>query len=412
MVKKEAITNTTSATATIEVVAKEKPEIEIPIFEVVFSRWQAALKREPSIEFRAEQLLLRWPLMLSRQPTEVGATLAVLSGALPRGTNITQMLYDVPQLIGIPPMALQHRLVSLQIATEGGLQQLLVACPRLMTFDLSSIFSNLRLIREYSRSSREFRSFLYVNPDALVRPKHFLAGAATAVLYRLRSVLQPLGIDAVQVVKAKPHLLLVRASWLPQRWDVLYEMTQSVPHWQEEMEGLIKDAAAGSTLLNSSSNSSGSSSDSAARASGSTVDKFNSEKRSSVQPPAWVEDADLDPHSLGLNRENPKERNKNSLSSSEVTDTDSATFEKEGNNDDVGDADILHKAHVAFSALGEALYMRPWRIERLQYLAAEAPEEAANVSFVSVMAVNLDTFQQRFPGFDDWKNKNIGTGGG
>ena len=109
----------------------------------------------------------------------------------------------------------------------------------------------------------------------------------------------------------------------------------------------------------------------------------------------------MDLHSLGVNSElNTQKLSKN-------IDLDNSDDSNEKENDDEmtpneDEAAVGRRGRTAYSALSEALWMRPWRIQRLEYMAEQVPEEASRVSFVSAMAVTLEQFEERYPEFNDW----------
>jgi hypothetical protein len=364
---------------------------ELLPFEQLFSEWAKALKKE-DVHLTAEDLLSYWPQMLTRPPKKLGTTLAVLRAALPEGTDIQCLLENSPRILGTAPLVLQNRLIKLQLATDGELQRMIVQAPSILTIPLDSVFANLRLVREHSRSAREYKSFLYTSASAIVRPPRYLQQASTAVRRGLERVI-PDTMDAVELIKAKPQLLLVRGSWLGQRWRAIEEAVCLVDEWKEELENLIKDA---SSMPSSRT-----------RTSSTTNDPLTilferlgdgSDDIPSPPPPDWIH-KDMDPHSLGVNAHQQSTKVK------EIWELDEDSDDLDDNNE--GEEGILPpqvvlKGRKAYSALGEALWMRPWRIQRLEYMAEQVPEEATQVSFISAMAVTLEQFEERFPEFHDW----------
>jgi len=369
-------------------------------FQQLFSDWEYALKKE-DVHLTAADLLHRWPCMLTRQPFKLveegekkeskkimilGTTLATLRAALPEdgSADIQDLIRKAPMILGVAPLEMQKRLVKLQFATEREAGRMLVSYPMLLTNPLDDIFSNLRLVREYSRSPREFKSFLYTSAAAVgKRPFHLLKYSI-----KIRRVLErvlPPGVNAVELIKAKPQLLLVRVAWLRQRWEAIEDAVQLMDEWKEEFRNLVEDCAA----MPASSTHKASSS-------------FSDDILSLSPPPEWI-DKDMDPKSLGVKLNQTKSK----IEEIRQLDEDSSE-ESTDNNETLEDEDdtideAVRDGRKAYSALSEALYMRRWRIQRLEYMAEQVPEEAARVSFVSAMAVTLEQFEERFPEFHDWE---------
>ncbi|KAG7672345.1 hypothetical protein NADE_001842 [Nannochloris sp. 'desiccata'] len=366
------------------------------LFEKLFSEWADALEKE-DVHLTAADLLQRWPRMLTRQPFKLGTTLAVLRAALPEdgSADVQDLIEKAPRILGIAPLEMQKRLLKLHLATEGEIQRMLVYNPLLLTHSLDNIFSNLRLVREHSRSAREFKSFLYTSPLAIGRPPRILQKSASIVRASLEKVL-PHGVDAVEVIKAKPQLLLVKSAWLVQRWESIEDAVQLMDEWKEEFRNLVKDCADMPSSTNDSTTSFSSTLSSLFERMGDGTDDIPS-----PSPPEWIH-KDMDPHSLGVHSEKSRPKMKEIWELDEDTREESADNHDTVENEEGATIEAVRKGRKAYSALGEALWMRPWRIQRLEYMAEQAPEEAARVSFVSAMAVTLEQFEERFPEFYDW----------
>jgi hypothetical protein len=355
-------------------------------FEKLFSDWQIALKKE-DVHLTASDLLQRWPGMLTRPPTNLGTRLAILRAALPEdaGVDVQDLIRRAPMILGIAPLEMQKRLLKLQLVTEGEIQHMLVSCPMLLANSLDDIFSNLRLVREYSRSAREFKSFLHTSASAIEHRPSYLQNVVASTRRALAQVLPP-GIDAVELIKAKPQLLLIRNAWYRQRWEAIEDAVQLVDEWKEECKSLLQHCAAmparfKDTLLSSSFSSPG-------------------DFLSPLPPPEWIH-KDMDPKSLGVNLNQPKPVLQD-IWELDTRSTDDNLNDTVENEDDDATIEAVRNGCKAYSALGEALWMNPWRIQRLEYMAEQVPIEAARVSFVSAMAVTLEQFEERFPEFHDW----------
>lgn len=346
----------------------------IPPYEEVFNEWAEALKRE-DLPLTAEDMLTRWPRMLSRTPTNLSGTVAVLRAAIPDEAEFNSVMERVPYLVGTPPIALQNRLLKLQLALEGNLQKLIVSCPRLLVGSLDDIFGNLRVLREYSRSGKEFKSFLHTSADTLTRMPRKLEAASRYVIESLEETL-PQGVDAKELVKAKPQLLLVKANWLSKRWNALQETSLRHSTWEKEFAGLISDASS----LSASEISSGG----LTEVDNTLIDDIATISTSTRPPtavPEWTET--VEPSELGLHT------------------PENHIFEVRNQKEQRVSREVMN-ARRAYSALGEALWMDPWRLQRLDYLIEEEPDQVDQVSFIATITVPLNKFKQRFPGFDDW----------
>jgi hypothetical protein len=374
----------------IEVNNNAQPQL----FEKLFSEWTDALEKE-DVHLTAADLLRLWPRMLTRQPFKLGTTLAVLRAALPEdgSADVQDLIKKAPRILGIAPLEMQKRLLKLHLATEGELQRMLVYDPMLLTHSLDSIFSNLRLVREHSRSAREFKSFLYTSPLAIGRPPKFLQKSASKVRESLKKVL-PHSVEAVEVIKAKPQLLLVRSAWLGELWEAIEDAVQLMNEWKEELKKLVDDCAG--MPARSKDGTTTSSLSSLFERMGDGTDDIPS-----LPSPEWIQ-KDMDPHSLGVHLEQSKPKINEIWELDDDAREESTENKDTVENEDDATFEAVRKGHKAYSALGEALWMRPWRIQRLEYMAEQAPEEAARVSFVSAMAVTLEQFEERFPEFHDW----------
>jgi hypothetical protein len=366
---------------------KHSDQSPLPLFEENFADWADMLKKE-DVHLTAGDLLLLWPGMLTRIPVNMGTTLAILRAALPQdgSVDIQQVIKKAPRILGTNPVELQKRLVKLQLATEGELQHMIPGAPMVLTLPLDGVYGNLRLVKEHSRSSREYKSFLHTSPSAIARPVKYLQTAASVIRKHLKEVLPP-GVDPVEVIKAKPQLLLVRGTWLAQRWEAIEEAVQLLDEWKEEFNSLIEDARAMSSAHDTTSSSTTTTSSPLLERVGDGSDAIPS-------PPApeWAT-KDLDPRSLGVLAQQQEQKAQES----------SQEFNENEENGSSGDQnEILMKGRIAYSALGEALWMRPWRIQRLEYMAEQFPEEATTVSFISAMAVTLEQFEERYPEFSEW----------
>ena len=345
------------------------PSIFLP-YEVSFHDWVVTLKQE-DLSLTAEDLLQRWPRMLSRQASNLSATLAVLRAALPDALEFNRVIKRVPQLVGAAPMALQHRMMKLQMALEGNLDKYIGSAPHLLTARLDDIFANIRLVREYSRSGKEFSSYLNNNAKSLTRAPIRLASSSTAVIKALKEILPP-GIDAVEIVKSKPQLLLVRSSWLSKRWNVIKEYSRKHPAWDQELSQLITNASA----VPASEISGGS------REHHHT--HHNEVSESSSTPPKWTEN--LEPSEFALD-DSPGDPL-----------TDAPTKDLQLSRE-------VFRARGAYSSVADILRIEPRRVQRLDYILEEYPEEADQLSFAATLTVALRKFQNRFPYFQEWNNR-------
>lgn len=323
-------------------------------YESAFAAWEAALALE-GVPMSADDMLRQWPTMLVRSPAGMPTVMAVLRAAVP---DANAVVAASPSLLAASPLQLQTRLVQLHLAAEGELPGMLAAEPRLLTRPPHAILSNLRAVRALSRSSREFRSFLRTDPEALcARPGKVRAGAAAATRAVRRAL--PSGVDPAAVIAAKPQLALVRGSWLAQRWRGLCAEAEAVDEWQRQLDSLVA-AAAGEGPVE-------------------TVEG------GVPSAPAWIH-ASTDPKALGI-----------------VAEEEDAAADADGDGDEPVLSEAEHRSRRAYSALGEALLMKPWRVQRLQYLVeAEGPEGAGAVSLIGALTVQLEQFLEAYPGFEEW----------
>lgn len=372
------------------------------LFESRFEAWKEAIatvqqdaqEQEDVLPIDiAEGMLHTWPTMLTithPSATTIASNLAILKAAFAGDDDDTyeydqqfdeyqsfhttpaSMVLDVitrfPKILGVPSLELQKRIVKLHLATEGALPRLLHSTPKVLVANIDHILANLRLIRSYSRTGREFQSFLTTNPSILLYPSRKLSTSARHALEALRSVVPP-GVDAWHIICAKPQLLLVRGSWMRERWGGLEEAIVSVPAWKEQMGDMIQQAKSWSSSVYASTHP-------------------------VTTAPSWVTGSSTDPKVLGIG----------SFITQEPINTHDTIEHEESSNDSSGGL-----SRRAYSALGEALHMKPWRLQRLEYLKETlSEEEIGKIGFVAALAVTLDQFQQRFPEFEGWVEEKRG----
>jgi hypothetical protein len=370
---------------------QQSEERELFPFEIMFSNWADVLKRE-DVHITAATVLSRWPEMLARPPRHTGTVLAVLRTILP--DDVQDLISKQPKILGLDPIELEGRLLKLSLVTEGELQRMIAAVPKLLTCNLEDIFGNLRLVREHSRSTREFKSFLHTSPSAFARIPKFLQKATTVTRQSLEKALPP-GVDAGEMIKAKPQVMLINPKYLTMRWRAIEDAVQLIDEWKEEYSNLVQDARDMPPSKDTTS------------ILPALFERLGDGTDSILYPPPpeWLH-KDMDPHSLGVNgsqRQSSTVRENIKGIWEFVDGEQEKESDGEDDNNDRGNSnDAVRQGRKAYSALSEALWMRPWNIQRLIYLAEQVPEEASRVSFVSAMAVTLERFEERFPEYDDW----------
>ena len=343
--------------------------------EQAFKEWSEALALE-DVPISAPELIKQWPGMLSRPASNLPSTFAILKAAIPNDDDLRFVLNKVPKALGHTPLSLQNRLLKLQLATAGELKDLLVTNPRLLELKLEDILSNVRLLRQNSRSLMIFKQLLEHRPDlATWRPHDLerrLRGACTA----LANVV-PQGLNPEEVIKAKPLLFLLKPGMLIDRWTFIQEATQRLPQWAEELQTVVDHATAMP----------------AGNAQGTLDPKHASAGGESAGPlvPELPQDLGIGTATSPVNVPGNEEFVFDSESEAESE----AMFSEE-----------QRAGRKAYSAISEMLWTRERRLQRLRYLAQELPEEAGTMSFLSVLLVSLERFQRRFPYFWRWRRDN------
>lgn len=349
---------------------KLPPESGGYVHEQVFEEWSTALASE-QVPFPAEELIKQWPGMLARPASNLPSTFAILKAAIPDEDDLKFVLGKVPKALGHTPLSLQNRLLKLQLATAGELKDLLVTNPRLLELKLEDILSNVRLLRQNSRSLVIFKQLLEHRPDLMTWRPNDLERRLQGAFSALQNVL-PQGLRSEEVIKAKPVLFLLKPGMLTDRWTFIQEATQLLPQWADELETVVAHAAAmpigGGNVLTDT-----------ARGVASGEQHHHGE-------PGLVPES---PQDLGVKANSD---NKEFVFDSESEQESESLFSEE-----------QRAGRKAYSAISEMLWTRDRRLQRLRYLAEELPEEAASMSFLSVLLVSLERFQRRFPQFWRWR---------
>lgn len=337
---------------------KQGDDAPLPRWIVSFEAWDAALAAE-NLPFSAGDLIRAWPTMLARSTDDVSSTLAILREAIPNPEDLYWVIQAAPKVLGHGAAALQHRLVRLQMVLVGELEDILVKNPKVLETRLAIILDNIRLLRESSRSITLFQAFIRARPDVLTWDSVNLKNTLKKTLGALSTIF-PAEINSREVIKAKPSVLLLDGSQFGQRWASLEEIARAVPTWQDELDLILADAATGTP----------------AEGENSVVDEVM----------VNLEKGAFDPLSFGL---------KTPTAESEPVNDESQESHGTGNL----------AARRAYSALAELVWSHERRHERLQYLMEELPEECANVSLLSVIVVEIERFERRFPDFQEWRTR-------
>lgn len=340
--------------------------------EQAFKEWTEALAVE-DVPISAPELIKQWPGMLARPASNLPSTFAILKAAIPNEDDLRFVLNKVPKALGHTPLSLQNRLLKLQLATAGELKDLLVTNPRLLELKLEDILSNVRLLRQNSRSLMIFKQLLEHRPDLATWRPHDLERRLRGACAALTNVL-PQGINPEEVIKAKPLLFLLKPGMLTDRWTFIQEATQLLPQWAEELQTIVDHATS--------------------MPAGNTLDpKVSGAGGESAGPLVPESPRDLGVGTAPLPVNVPG--NEEFVFDSELEGESESMFSEE-----------QRAGRKAYSAISEMLWTRERRLQRLRYLAQELPEEAETMSFLSVLLVSLERFQRRFPYFWRWRRDN------
>jgi len=324
-------------------------------WEASFAAWSEVLRAE-DLPHSFPDLLGRCTALLARDPAKAPATIATLRETLLNDDMLHQLIGQTPRMLGEDPLALQRRLVTLQVACAGDLHPLLQREPKLLSTKLDDVLANIRLLREHCRSQDDFRELVLLRPDLLVyRPRH-LAGMVAAVKRALSSALGE-SIDPLAIVRCRPQLMTIPHPALTKRWSSLTQIASTVPQWQEELDSMLQDAA--------------------------LAPKPATSAEPASAPPAWVGLAP-DQVPVGVKLDPP------------------ANPQETAEGQDVVDSEQEAPGEWGCESIADALYVPPMKYSRLRYLAEVMPDKAGDISFLDGMLVGWKRFARRFPEFDAW----------